>query len=120
MDGYRAPKRVEDEVVKFNLVNPHLGNYSAFHHNLYHNMLVMPLCVPMSKEEILNKKDEIMQFFINLKERNIAYIDVRQAHCTLFHNQFTLIDTCRVFNNANTLHTEQMMKEMRALLDIRN
>merc|ERR1719197_1043653 len=97
-------KQVQQEVEKFNLVNAHLpDSHKAFARKLNgQEALVMPYCRPLEMFEFEQQRSVLKQFLTDLRRKNIAYLDLKRQHVTMFDNHLVLIDTCRVHLQASS------------------
>ena len=112
-------KTVDEEVEKFNQVNSHLSqDFQAFRRKVKGvPALIMPYCTPILEEDFRAKHAQNLANFIQrLRERRIAYTDLKLGHLTTFNEEFTLIDTCRVTLSATEDHLQAMENDYQKFL----
>merc|ERR1712000_41298 len=106
-------KQVQQEIEKFNLVNEHLpDSHKAFARKLNGlQALVMPYCRPLEMFEFEQQRSVLKQFLTDLRRKNLAYLDLKRQHVTMFDNHLVLLDTCRVHLQASSEDLDLMFAE---------
>jgi len=120
---YVRGKTVDEEVEKFNQVNSHLPrDFQAFRRAVRGvPALIMPYCTPILEEDFrTNYAQNLADFIESLREKRIAYTDLKLAHLTTFEGKLTLIDTCRVTLRATDDQLQGMQRDHQNFLNTLN